>query len=353
MRRLRGDDGAVAVIVALLSVVLLGFGALVIDVGALYSERRQLQAGVDSAAFALAQACAGGQCGSLYDDAESFADANAFDNRSDVMEVCGAGATGLSACTNPPTGLLGSGYVRVTARTEEVSGTHVLPPKLARALVSGYTGTEVRASSVVIWGSPGGIKADFPFVIGNCEWQYWTQQGSTYTDAVVRLYLADKDGSVPCPGSPSGGDNSGGFGFVDGSDADTCSEAVVVGTFEPSLTGEGNHGCATDWKKLVGTVVNVPVYDCQTDYKVVDPDYVDGKCFGHDSATGGNAEYHIVGFAAFHVLGINTPGIKEPNGGSHPCDKCIYGTFEKDFLQTAAPVANGPNLGTSVTQLVQ
>ena len=34
---MRGDDGAVAVMVALLSLVLFGFGALVIDVGALYS----------------------------------------------------------------------------------------------------------------------------------------------------------------------------------------------------------------------------------------------------------------------------------------------------------------------------
>ncbi len=45
------DRGAVLVWVALMIVVLLGVGALVIDVGALYAERRQLQNGADAAAL--------------------------------------------------------------------------------------------------------------------------------------------------------------------------------------------------------------------------------------------------------------------------------------------------------------
>ena len=43
-------------------VVLLGVGALVIDVGALYAERRQLQNGADAAALAVAADCAEGDC---------------------------------------------------------------------------------------------------------------------------------------------------------------------------------------------------------------------------------------------------------------------------------------------------
>lgn len=80
MRRMRGDDGAVAVLVALLAVVLFGFGAFVIDLGALYSERRQLQKGADAGAFAVAQACAGGDCGTFDLDADAFADDNALDD---------------------------------------------------------------------------------------------------------------------------------------------------------------------------------------------------------------------------------------------------------------------------------
>ena len=44
-------------------VVLIGVGALVIDSGALYAERRQLQNGADAAALAVAQDCADGHCG--------------------------------------------------------------------------------------------------------------------------------------------------------------------------------------------------------------------------------------------------------------------------------------------------
>jgi len=54
-QRLRRDDGAVAVITALLMVALLGFAAVSVDVGANYAERRQLQNGADAAALAVAQ----------------------------------------------------------------------------------------------------------------------------------------------------------------------------------------------------------------------------------------------------------------------------------------------------------
>ena len=49
------DSGAVAVIVAVLMVVLLGVAALVIDVGSMYAERRKLQTAADAAALAAVQ----------------------------------------------------------------------------------------------------------------------------------------------------------------------------------------------------------------------------------------------------------------------------------------------------------
>lgn len=58
MRRIADDDsGAVAVIVAILAVVLFGMAALVIDVGRLYEERRELQNGADAAALAVGWEC--------------------------------------------------------------------------------------------------------------------------------------------------------------------------------------------------------------------------------------------------------------------------------------------------------
>ena len=72
MTATRRDRGAAALIVTILfsSGVLIGCAALTVDVGQLYSERRQLQNGADAAALSLAKVCAtGGTC--------SYAGANA------------------------------------------------------------------------------------------------------------------------------------------------------------------------------------------------------------------------------------------------------------------------------------
>ena len=60
MTRRRRDRGAAALIVTMLfsSGVCIGCAALTVDVGQLYSERRQLQNGADAAALSLAKVCA-------------------------------------------------------------------------------------------------------------------------------------------------------------------------------------------------------------------------------------------------------------------------------------------------------
>lgn len=71
------ERGAVAVIVALLMVVLLGFTAMVIDVAAMYWEKAQLRNGVDAAALGIAQQCAAGECGDINTTATTLAGLNA------------------------------------------------------------------------------------------------------------------------------------------------------------------------------------------------------------------------------------------------------------------------------------
>ena len=90
------ESGAIIVIVAVLLVggVLIGMAALSIDVGSLYAERRQLQNGADSAALAVAQdaarSCSTGSCVPTT-RAQTYANSNAKDGASSVLEVCGAG----------------------------------------------------------------------------------------------------------------------------------------------------------------------------------------------------------------------------------------------------------------------
>src|SRR5688572_17162621 len=56
-QRFGNEDGAVLVFVALILVVVIGFGAIAVDAGALYQEHRELQNAADAAALAVAQSC--------------------------------------------------------------------------------------------------------------------------------------------------------------------------------------------------------------------------------------------------------------------------------------------------------
>ncbi|MGH9188683.1 MAG: pilus assembly protein TadG-related protein, partial [Acidimicrobiales bacterium] len=124
MRRLtpgRDQGGAIGYMTALLIVPVLGMGALVLDIGAVVQERRELQNGADAAALAVAKDCAGGDCGSFNDLADEYADANADDADSNIDEVCGDGP-GVGACSEPPELPDGvEGYVKVVDSTFETS----------------------------------------------------------------------------------------------------------------------------------------------------------------------------------------------------------------------------------------
>ena len=91
----RNDEGAVAIIVALLSVVLFGFGALVIDIGHAEVVRSQAQSTVDAASLAGVRAMAVSN-GSVIDAVaavQNYVDEN-------------LGTTDLSSCTDDPAPLV-------------------------------------------------------------------------------------------------------------------------------------------------------------------------------------------------------------------------------------------------------
>jgi Flp pilus assembly protein TadG len=152
MRWLRRDDGIVLILVAGLLVVLLGMAGLAVDLGALYSERRQLRNGADAAALAIAEDCARhpGSCTTAAEaTAQWYANANSDDGASQVQVafpesgkvrvVTSAfdGKAGASGVRVPLMSLFGHSRVDVTAAaTAEfgypVSGT-VMPLIIDRA----------------------------------------------------------------------------------------------------------------------------------------------------------------------------------------------------------------------------
>ena len=356
MRRVDSDSGAVAVLVAILAVVLFGFGALVVDVGALYSERRQLQVGADAGAFAVAQACAGGDCGTFAADAETFADDNALDQASRIPAggVCGSESAGLPACTNPPEGLAGEGYVRVTTRTEETDGSSLVPPFLARVLDPDYDGTGVGADATVIWGVPDAVDAELAITFSICEYDKLTLGPDTdgdgepdrvyatepYDPSLERvIYFHDTTEASTCPAGPSGADLPGGFGWLD-ADAD-CQATVEEGWAGDDTGASASNDCKAALQALLGKTVLIPVFDA-----------VNGL-------NGTNGEYRIVGYYGFVLTGWNFPGTRQASAyrttTPNPCansQTCLSGFFVEVAAPAAGPVGTGPDFGVRVTQLV-
>ncbi len=369
MQRLKGDDGAVAVIVAVLAVVLFGFGAMVIDVGALYHEKRELQNGADAGSLAIAQTCSAGACTDPVQQARLYANSNAEDDAAHVQQVCGRGAPeldALAAC-DPAIDVPGAGFVAVRTATGSSAAAGLVPPVLARVLDPDYDGTTVRALGVANWGAPTGMRSVLPFAFGNCEWEYYTSSGSTYPGVIeppkwpkradgtsLEAKVSMAGGGIPCPGTVPGGDSSGGFGWL-GGDADKCTEVTVVDSFVGNKTGVGTAGC--DYTNLVGTTVHIPVFDCQTDLSIPDADYdADGKCYGQGTESGTSVRYHIVGYATFYVTGMFLGGAQHKSlvTGKLPCsgsEKCISGFFNTGLSTNAGPVGDGQNFGSSVVGL--
>jgi hypothetical protein len=172
------------------------------------------------------------------------------------------------------------------------------------------------------------------------------------------IYLSA--GPSLCPGSPPGGDSSGGFGWL-GGDANNCTEATVVNNFVGNSTGLGSGGC--NWATFIGKTVHVPVFDCHTDTTVVDPDLSPGPpktCHGQGATPekGSSTRYHVAGYAAFYMTGIKVPGTSEKSivTGDFPCtgsQNCISGYFTKGLLPASGPVTSGTSYGSTVFGLAQ
>lgn len=90
--RSRSDDGAIAILVALLSVVLFGFGALVVDIGHAQQVRSQAQSAVDAASLAGVQVLAtpGKTPSDVADTVKDY-----------VSKNMGIGTTDWAGCTDP------------------------------------------------------------------------------------------------------------------------------------------------------------------------------------------------------------------------------------------------------------
>lgn len=339
------ERGASAIIVGVAILGLVGMAAFVIDIGALFEERRDLQNGADAAALAVAADCAqNGICtaAAAQPEAERIAAFNSNDgqatvNQSDIVfDVANAKVT-------------------VTVHTKDASDgdgeiDYVLAPVL------GKDSKAVSATASAGWASPGG-GVSLPLTISACEWEEATGGGNPPDPlafpAYAKIWLHDGAGSpdpTPCPpfgpGMDVDGDGDiaeGGFGFLDATDC----KAELVGPLldymigKPGAGNPGSLGC--DLTDVLGRDLLIPIFD--------DIAQTGNPC----GAPPGQNCYHVYGFGAFRIDNIDLNGTWSNQGDiCVAADRCLDGHFIQFVSLAEAPGWGGgpaPNLGAHAVTL--
>lgn len=354
----RNQRGGIAVLVAVLlgGGVLVGMGALVVDVGQLYQERAELQSGADAAALAVAKSCATGSC--KPELAPGYANANAKDGAATVNSVCGSGtlvpcSASTGAITDcPPLPAAGANYVDVHTSTKTSSNSPLLPPVFARALLGNgsYSGSTVYACARAAWGGPSAART-IALTISACEWDQATQNGALFgppppyppnplpspsVDQVLQLHTG-KTTATGCNTEPAGSDGPGMFGWTD-DPTNSCSTYESGGTYTVSTGVSAGNTCQDLLASAYAnrTLLFVPVYT-------------------QVAGTGTNGTYTLKGFAAFVVTGYHLPGFTasdwlEPSNDCHGSAQCINGYFTQGLIASTGALG-GVNLGATIVTL--
>lgn len=316
----RDERGAVAMLAAFFAVVMVVVAALVVDIGALHDERRQLQNGADAAALAVAHSCALGECGNAAvnnDLAQQMANGNALDGEAELREPV------LIDLVNK--------RVTVKVRTRSADGDTILPYFFAKAF-TGEDGKTVNAEATASW-SRIVAAAAVPLAVSQCDLEEFRKLTG---DSV--MYFAK---SEICGGFSK--DAPGAFGWLDGTcpTEGTPQPTAEIGTMS-AKTGKPpmEKGCLED---VIGDVILLPVFShvtCAVKTK--------GK-----SECGTNATYTIVGFAALQLTGYHFTSDDWPVS-SPPCrgaQSCISGRFI-DYVTGGSP-GTGTGFGAMTVHLVK
>jgi len=322
-----GEHGAASVIVAMVLVVLLGFAALAVDVGAMYAEKAQLQNGADSAALAVAEQCAHGSCGDSTDTGNQFADSNANDGTS------GATVTFPDSTT-----------VRVVTKAR-AAGSTTDGFGLFFARVIGIDNTQIGATAEASWGAVSGATT-LPWTVSDCVFKAnlsasqlsdFNSTGTFSGDPLPNHLTLRYDENAPAyPGcAAQNGYAPGGFGWLDAGSG--CSATIDAGTAivgsKPGISLP--NVCSAMPSTIIGTTVLVPVFSSAVSLN-----------------NGNNTKYTIVGFLAFKVTGYKFSGsIQDLDPLAPSCTgncRAIQGYFTRFVsLAEGLKTSNVPNYGGS------
>ncbi|WP_461164816.1 pilus assembly protein TadG-related protein [Arthrobacter sp. R4-81] len=327
------ERGAAGVTVAVMMFVLIGAGAMAVDVGQIYSERAQLQNGADAAALAIAQACHETECSEDEADeiAQSLLDANANDSSSNLVDV---------DITSVPN--------QVTVRTTTQEGTSgSLRQMFASALDAPPVTVGAYATAIV---SPPSGGSGFPLALSDC--QYDLSEGVETGEVQLIRY---KPAMADCTSS-TGNSIPGGFGWLD--QDGPCDAATDADDIASSDTGADYASFSDDCDPILQAWIDeinaggqalatFPVYD-------------------NAGKTGTKGWYHILGYATFDIQGWKFGGgEKEPrafanSASDDTADHCtgsclgIIGQFIKfeSIESFVGGTGTGADLGTVDIRLI-
>ena len=389
------DRGALAILMAIfLPAVILGLGALVIDVGSWYSSRAQDQNGADAAVVAVARSCAPGPACTAA-TANVYANSASNGGLAGQVKVCGStassitsGSTGLVSCSSlgiPEDGTAcpkdpGTQYVDAFVQPKNTDNSGTVTSFL------GYGKQNIAACAQAIIGQAGG-GTGLALTMSFCAWERATKvtptsppkyatpappyranpwppgysgtvsSGSTATPNVGGENVIQLQGSEnPCSDGPSGQNQPGGFGWLsdqpNGAMPANCSVATTAGGYVYSGTGGiggGSSDCATRLQAMYDastgtqTIPNsmnpafIPVFDlsCNSTGKL--------EPAGTTNCPAGmpNGSYHIAGYAEFILTGIHYNPVTDPSliTNTQPCTgsaKCLYGLFTQGLVSGPA-----------------
>lgn len=304
------ERGAVAVIVALLLVALLGFGAIAVDYGMLSAQKAQLQNGADAAALAIAQDCA--KRGTTLCKPAAAAKALEYAKSNTNSGMADAPAPAF------PT----AGTVVVTTEARDANG-HGMTLWLAN--IFGISRAEVGAASTAKWGAPSGLTSALPVAFSECQF-----------DLSGKEQLLTLHGTTTCvSSSPSGQIIPGGFGWLTPDSGTVCGSTLTIAN--PAVSSKNGDSmpngtvCKPEFTKLQGQTVLLPVFD----------------------SINASGDFHIKGFAAFQLLGYNFPSQSWNNNGTTKCTGSCTGVIGRfvEFVTLANLPTGGADLGAETVKL--
>jgi hypothetical protein len=305
MTRHRHSCGQAYVLTILFLVVLLGMAAAVLDVGSWYRAHRALQATVDAAALAGAQALPG-------DSGEASALANEYATKN------GGGSMTITFSTQV-----------FPSDTINVEGTRPAPGFFAK--VFGVDSVTVRTHATARAGFPVQAKYVVPIVVD--EKHEKLQCNPNPCSGLTEL----KYQHLKNNGSPDG---SGNFGFI-------------------NLTGEGGTGTSELEKWITNgfdKYLGLGDYDARTGNPFSSShikDVLDARIgdimlfpiYRKLSGSGTNAKYVIIGWAGFRLTGLDVKGNNEK----------LFGEFVSvtwDGIQASKASDAPPNFGVKNVSLI-